>query len=396
MGARMIHVGLDGQSWDNERGFGRFTRSLVGALAARDAGFRYSLICDRPPERPVPDGIDVVVAGASHSMADSASGASARRGADLLTLARCAARLRPDLLFFPASYSFFPVPGGIPALVCIHDTIPERFPDLVFPTRRNHLLWRAKSWLARRQARRILTVSESSARDIAGMLSVPRDRIDVTTEGAEPIFAPADDPSQRDAIRQRLGIDPRDRLLVYVGGFNRHKNVVSLIRAMPAILSREPRTRLVIVGRTTGARFWDNIEDLQDAARRDARASDRISFAGELSDPDMAGLLAVADALVMPSLWEGFGLPALEAMSCGTPVLASDRGSLPEVVGNAGLFFDPTDPHALAAQAIRLLSDPGLATTLRRNALARAGQFGWDKAAHLTERSFRRTLGLKA
>ncbi len=107
----------------------------------------------------------------------------------------------------------------------------------------------------------------------------------------------------------------------------------------------------------------------------------------------MATLLNLSDGLVMPSLWEGFGLPALEAMSCGTPVLASDRGSLPEVVGDAGLYFDPLGRDALAAQAIRLLLEPGLATTLRQNASARALTFGWGRAAELTEASFRRALG---
>ncbi|MCA0272914.1 MAG: glycosyltransferase family 4 protein [Proteobacteria bacterium] len=388
----MIHVAIDALSWDNERGFGRFTRSLVAALAARGTGFRYTLLCDRAPERPVPAGVDVVIAGAGKGMADAASGAAARRGADMLTMSRAAAALKAELFFFPASYSFYPIPSLVPKLVCIHDTIPERFPDLIFPTGRNFRLWQAKTWVAKFQARRILTVSEASANDIARMLRIPRRRIDVTTEGAEPVFRPITDPATRAAARARHGIAEGDRVLTYIGGFNRHKNVASLIAAMPAILERVPGARLVIIGRTTGARFWDNIEELQETARTDARASGRIGFAGELDDEEMATLLSLSDALVMPSLWEGFGLPALEAMSSGTPVLASDRGSLPEVVGDGGLYFDPADKDALAAEAIRLLTEPGLAADLKARALARARTFGWDKAAALTEASFRRTI----
>lgn len=389
----MIHVAIDALSWDNERGFGRFTRSLVAALAARNTGFRYTLLCDHPPERPVPVGVDVVIAGAEKGMADAASGAAARGGADMLTMSRAAAGLKADLFFFPASYSFYPILSRVPKLVCIHDTIPERFPDLIFPTKRNFRLWQAKTWVAKFQARRVLTVSEASANDIAAMLRIPRKKIDVTTEGAEPVFRPITDQGPRAAARARHGIAEGDRILTYIGGFNRHKNVASLIAAMPAILDAVPKARLVIIGRTTGARFWDNIEELQESARADARASNRISFAGELDDEEMATLLNLSDALVMPSLWEGFGLPALEAMSCGTPVLASDRGSLPEVVGDGGLYFDPADKDALAAEAIRLLTEPGLAADLKARALARSRTFGWDKAASLTEASFRRTMG---
>lgn len=388
-----IHVGIDGSAWDNERGFGRFTRSLVAALAARNAGFRYTLICDRPPERPVPAGVATLVAGARRSMAEASSGAGARGSADMLALSRAAAGLGADLLFWPASYSFYPVLSRVPKLVCIHDTIPERFPDLIFPTGRNFRLWQAKSWLARRQARRILTVSDASARDIAGMLHVPREKIDVTTEGADATFRPVTDPARRAATRLRHGIATEDRVLTYVGGFNRHKNVLRLIEAMPGILAACPSARLLIVGRTTGARFWDNVDELKSGATKDARASGRISFTGEISDPDMAELLAVSEALVFPSLWEGFGLPAVEAMYCGTPVLASDRGSLPEVVGDAGLLFDPERTQDLAGAAIRLLTEPGLRDRLARAATERALRFSWERSAELTEASFLRTLG---
>ena len=107
----------------------------------------------------------------------------------------------------------------------------------------------------------------------------------------------------------------------------------------------------------------------------------------------MAELLAGAEALVLPSLWEGFGLPAVEAMACGTPVLASDRGSLPEVVGGGGLLFDPENTDEIAAAATRLLTEPGLRDELRAKALNRAAGFTWDKGAELTEAAFRRTLG---
>lgn len=388
----MIHVGIDASAWDNERGFGRFTRSLVAALADRQAGFRYTLLFATPPERPVPEGVATLIAGARQTMAAAASGAGARGGADMWGLSKAAAGMGADVLFFPAHYSFFPVCSRVPKVVCIHDTIPERFPDLIFPTRRNHLFWQAKTWLAKWQARRVMTVSEASAADIARLLRVDRARIDVVTEGAEEIFRPDRDPARRLAARARYGIAAEAPLLVYVGGFNRHKNVLALIEAMPAIVAACPDAHLAIVGRTTGARFWDNIDELKAGASRDARMSDRIVFTGEIDDADMAALLNAAQALVMPSLWEGFGLPALEAMSCGVPVLAANRGSLPEVVGEGGLYFEPEDRAELAARAVELLAGPGVQDRLAAAAFRRAGQFGWDRAAALAERSFRRAV----
>jgi alpha-1,3-rhamnosyl/mannosyltransferase len=118
--------------------------------------------------------------------------------------------------------------------------------------------------------------------------------------------------------------------------------------------------------------------------------SSHVHFTGYLSDASLAELLNGAQALVFPSLWEGFGLPAVEAMSCGIPVLASRRGSLPEVVGDAGLFFEPEDPKAIAACVNRFLHDVGLRAQLGRNALARSRLFTWARAAELAELSFRR------
>ncbi|TMV07050.1 glycosyltransferase family 4 protein [Ruegeria sediminis] len=389
----MTHIAIDASPWENERGFGRFTRNLVAALAARDAGFRYSLLFDQAPTRPVPDGVDTIIAGSGTSMSEASSGTKSRGGADLFTMAKAARRIDCDLFFYPAVYSYFPLLARRPAVVCFHDTIPERFPDLIFPTRRNLLLWQAKCRLAKMQATRVMTISEASAEDLTRILHVPRDRIDIITEGSEAVFRPIADPALLARTRQAYGIPPEAPLLVYLGGFNRHKNVLKLIEAMPQILAQVPQVRLAIVGRSTGARFWDNVEDLKASAAADAARSNSIVFTGEIEDPALAALLCAADALVFPSLWEGFGLPALEAMSCGTPVLSSDRGSLPEVVGDGGLYFDPLSSEALATQVIRLLTEPGLKEDLSKKALARAATFGWDKGAELAEGSFRRALG---
>lgn len=388
----MIHVGIDASAWENERGFGRFIRNLVTALAARDSEIRYTLLFDQAPTRPVPANVDVVIAGSDKTMAEASSGTSARGSADLMTMARAAARLDADVFFYPAVYSYFPKLGRAKSVVCYHDTIPERFPDLIFPSKLNFRLWQIKCWLAKVQATRVMTISQASADDLASILKIKPGKMDIITEGAESMFVPISDPARLAARRAAHKIPAEAPLLVYVGGFNRHKNVLRLIEAMPAILDAVPDTRLAIVGRTSGARFWDNVDELKNQAASDAKASGQIVFTGEIDDAELAELLNTASALVFPTLWEGFGLPALEAMSCGTPVLSSGRGSLPEVIGEDGLYFDPTDPDAIAARVIGFLTDPDLQARERARALQQAQLFSWDKGAELAETSFRNAL----
>jgi alpha-1,3-rhamnosyl/mannosyltransferase len=387
-----LHVGIDATCWTNDRGFGRFTRELVKALARRDTGFRYSLVFDQPPEGPVPDGVEVLVAGAERSLSAQSTGKRARAPDYVLRLGLLAGRAGFDVFFFPAVYSYFPLFARTPCVVCYHDTIAERFPELIFPSRLNHRLWQAKTWLAKQQGRRAMTVSQASARELETVLGIPPDRIDVITEGPDPVFRRLDDATRR-AARAGIGVPEGAPLLVYVGGFNRHKNVLGLLRAMPAVVEAHPDVRLAVVGDTSGKGFWDNAGELQAAVDAHPALKERVRFTGYLDDESLAGVLNGASALVFPSLAEGFGLPAVEAMACGAPVLASARGSLPEVVGEAGLFFDPEDPADIAACLNRFLGDAGLRTRLAAAVGPQVAGFTWDRAAALAEESFRRCAG---
>ncbi|MDZ4762005.1 MAG: glycosyltransferase family 1 protein [Alphaproteobacteria bacterium] len=385
-----LHVGIDATCWSNDRGFGRFTRELVKALAQRGSGIRYSLVFDEAPATPVPAGVEMMFAGAGDSLREQSAG-TARRSADyLFRLGRLASRADFDVFFFPAVYSYFPFLSRTPCVICYHDTIAERFPDLIFPTRRNFRLWRIKTAMSKLQARRAMTVSEASAREIEVVLKIPRAKIDVITEGPDPAFRILDDPAAVEAARGQLNIPRGAPLLVYVGGFNRHKNLTGLLRAMPGVLAVHPDIHLAIVGDTSGEGFWDNLPELRGLVRADPLLEKAVTFTGYLPDDVLVRLLNGASALVLPSLAEGFGLPAVEAMACGVPVLASDRGSLPEVVGDAGLLFDPEDPDDIAACLTGFFTDPGLQSRLAAKARERIALFTWARAAELAEMSFRR------
>lgn len=390
--ARPIHVGIDATSWSNDRGFGRFTRSLVTALAARDMGFRYTLLFDQPPQVALPEHVAVLCATTRRSLNEAAVGSSSRSPLYLWTMGRLARKEAFDVFFFPALYSYFPLLARIPCVVCFHDATAERMPQLLFPTRLNRFLWRAKTALARWQATRAMTVSQASAVDLENILHLAPNRIDVVTEAPAPSFRVIEDPAVASAARMRHGIPANASLLVHVGGMNPHKNILTLLKAMPAIIAQHPRTHLAIVGDTSGKGFWDNVAELQGFVAAHAPLVEHVHFTGYLEDAALAELLNAAYALVFPSLWEGFGLPAVEAMSCAVPVLASRRGSLPEVVGEAGLYFEPEDPAAIAASVLQLLRDPALREKLAGLARRRSADFRWERAAELAEGSFRRTL----
>ena len=391
MTATPLHVCIDATSWANDRGFGRFTREIVKALLERDQGFRYTLLFDQLPEEPLPPGAEILTARTGLGLNQSAVGSSARSPAYSLKMAWLARWVHYDVFFFPTLYSYFPLLQRKACVVCYHDATAERFPELLFPTRMNHWLWRAKTALAHLQTTRAMTVSETSAADLEAIHKFPRARIDVVTEGADHAFQVIDKPDLRERVRKLYGI-PRDaRLLAHLGGMNAHKNILGLLKAMPQIIAAEPATHLAIVGDTSGKGFWDNVDELKAFVAATDPLPAHVHFTGYVSDPDLAELLNASDALVFPSLWEGFGLPAVEAMSCGIPVLASNRGgSLPEVVGDAGLLFEPEDPDAIASCVIGFLRDGALRAKLARNAVARARLFSWSRGAELAEESFRR------
>lgn len=388
------HVGIDATTWSNDRGFGRFTREFVTALAARDSEFRYTLVFDQPPSGrwPVPEGVEVQVATTGRNLNEAAVGDQARSPTYLLQMGKLVARAKFDLFYFPAVYSYFPLFSRVPKVVCYHDTTAERIPHLLFPKKINHRLWQVKTWLAKQQTTRAMTVSESSARDMVDFLNIPRSRIDVVTEAADPVFRPIDDAAIAAQARARYGIPDAAKLFVYVGGMNAHKNILELLKAMPEVIEKHDEAHLAIVGSTSGKGFWDNVPELMAFVEANPVLKERVHFTDYISDEDLVELFASTDALVFPSLWEGFGLPAVEAMSCNVPVLASDLSSLPEVIGDAGLFFDPHDRRAIRDTLIRFLDDGDLRARLKAAALPRAATFTWDLAAELGEECFRRTL----
>jgi glycosyltransferase involved in cell wall biosynthesis len=266
-----------------------------------------------------------------------------------------------------------PVRPRIPSVVTIADVTWLRQPESVPLVTR--LLWRTVVPLGMRSATRVVAHSNAAALEIAEDLGIPRDRIDVIPHG--PGALPEAAPSPEDELRSRLGLG-RGPIVLAVSALSAHKNVEALVEAIPQVHKAFPSTTLVVPGNPTR-----RSEELAERAQV-LGVSDWVVFPGWVSAADLDGLYNAASCFVFPSFREGFGLPLLEAMAREVPIACSNSSALPEVAGDAALYFDPDRPDTIAGAIARILDDPTLAAELIDRGRARQRMFTWSKAAEKT------------
>jgi glycosyltransferase involved in cell wall biosynthesis len=374
-----MRIGIDGSCLSNRRGFGRFTRQLLGALSQHSTEHEFTVFVDRPSADTVsiPDRFERVIVPVREAPSRAARAQGSRRLLDMIAMGLAVAQRGVDLMYFPATYSFFPVWNVGKLVVTMHDTLPLSHPELVFPSRKGQLAWRIKETTAVRMADRIVTVSHASRRDIAAWSGLPERRIHVITEGPEAGFGPrAIGPEARRVLGQ-FGIPIDGRFFLYVGGLSPHKNLLRLVDAFAEAAPDD--VRLVLVGDVNDV-FHTHVPQIRAAITRHG-LEERVILAGFVPDEDLVYLYSFAYALILPSLLEGFGLPAVEAMACGTPVVSSRAGSLPEVVGDAGVYFEATDVASIAGAIRTILGAPSHRDALAKLALERSALFTWEESA---------------
>lgn len=300
-----------------------------------------------------------------------------------VAVARAARSRGAGLLHSPVGVG--PAAGGPPLAVTIHDLAVLRFPEL-FRGWHRRFLTALFPRLARR-ARVVFTVSEASRIDIVERLGVPADRVVATPLGVDPRFAAAAlDTAAVERARDRFALP--ERYLLVVGALEPRKNIPALLRAMRA-LAGDPRARdLTLVH--AGAPGW-RLHDLR-AEAESLGVGTRVRFLGFAPDDLLPALYAGATAFAFPSRFEGFGLPVLEAMASGCPVLTSDVSSMPEVAGDAALLVDPDDDEAIADALARIWSDEPLRERLRAAGRRRAARFTWAETARRTAEGYERAL----
>ena len=358
-----MRIAIDGRKL-RDYGIGTYVRNLLRQLGRQDTVNEYVVYCRASDcdtvEELGPRFRAIVETAGAYSIAE--------QFALPIDLRRDGAEL------FHAPHYVLPVLTPCRSVVTIHDCIHLRFPQYL-PSTLGYAYARGQMWTATHRAARVITVSEASKRDILRYFRVPESRIDVIYNAIDDRFwqePPADEVAR---VRERYRLT--DPFVLYAGNIKPHKNLERLIEAFHVMRQTSPdlvNVQLLIIG--------DEISKyatLRRAVHRH-KLHKHVRFFGFVSDQTLAALYRLADVFVFPSLYEGFGLPPLEAMASGTPVIASNVSSLPEVVGNAAVMIDPYEPDAIADAMRRVLTSAELRADLRAKGLARAREFSWERS----------------
>lgn len=343
-------------------GVGTYVRNLLRYLSRIDRTTEYVLLC-----RSEDCGVEQELGENFRSVVEDAPAYSVR---EQITVPIALRREGVDL--FHAPHYVLPLLTPCKSVVTIHDCIHLRFPQYL-PNRLSYAYARASLWTAAHRSDRVLTVSEASKRDVLRYFRIPPSKIDVIYNAIDERFG--ETPAEEEIARVRERYQLNDPFVLYAGNIKPHKNLERLIEAFHTLRRGGfEQVKLLIIG--------DEISKYATLRRavHKYKLHKHVRFFGFVPDRTLAALYRLAAVFVFPSLYEGFGLPPLEAMASGTPVITSNVSSLPEVVGDAAILIDPYEPDAIAEAMRRVLTEPALRDALRAKGLARVREFSWERS----------------
>ncbi len=349
-------------------GIGRYTTGLARALAAR-GDLELVQVCrpgEDPPVGPGPNSTSVNAGAHPFSL----------RGA--LQLGRLVVAAKPDIihsLHFPT-----PMPLDRPLVVTLHDLTPMVVPG-VLPSTVKRTIYRRWNIRATRRAARIIVPSQATAQDVSRLFTVSQHKLEIIPEAVDDFSC-----GPIASLEGRLADLASQPYLLSMGNTKPHKDLPTLLQAFSLLASSEPDLRLLLVGAGPPGYIDRN------TAKAPPEIRARVSFTGWVEDTELRALYSGALAFVFPSRYEGFGLPPLEAMAFGAPVVCAEASSLPEAVGEAALFFPSGDAPGLAEVLRRLLHDPALREDLKRAGREHAARFSWAHTAASTAQVYRSVL----
>ena len=377
-----MRVALSGWFWDYpETGSGQYVRALVAALAETAPASQFVVLMPTPPV--------TEVTGAPNVEFRVAPGKRTNLGKlwwEQVTLPRAARRNGADLLHVP--YWAPPLLALLPTVVTIHDLIP-----LLLKPYRGGLLVRLYTAFVRATSARatlLLTDSEASRRDIIAHVRVPPARVRTVYLAVDEAYSDLSGCEKPDrSVLEELGVQPG--YILYLGGFDVRKNVRGVCAAFARVAQAVPDARLVIAGKLP-AMDSDFAPDPRRLAREAGIPAGRVRFVDFVPESAKPALYRGARVFIFPSFYEGFGLPPLEALACGTPVVGSNTSSLPEVVGDAGVLVDPDNVDGMTDALTRLLTDDAFHAELQVRALPQAARFSWQTTARETYAAYGKVL----
>jgi len=358
-----LRIGIDARLAAAPRtGIGSYTASLVDALGRIDGPEQFVLFSNEPLPEP------------EHPRIENAVLPVKQRYLWTFGALPGACRARRLDLFHGTSNFEVPAFAGCPLVATVHDLIPLRCPGAV--SRRYRLLFRVLTRRALRAAQFVMTDAEYTRREILEYFPVAQHKVVTVPLAAGPAFTPDPDPEERRRVCARHGL--AGRYLLFVSVFEPRKNIPLLVDAFEIFRREYPHGSAFQLALAGGA-GWRGAEIAASVRRRGLEPAVRLL--GYVPDEDLPWLYRGAELAVIPSQYEGFGLSALEAMACGTPVLAADASSLPEVVGDAGELFAPGNPALLARRIAEITATPGRRAEMRAHGLVRDAGFSWDRTA---------------
>jgi glycosyltransferase involved in cell wall biosynthesis len=282
---------------------------------------------------------------------------------------------------YHSTYYLMPYSMRLPTVLTFYDLIPLQHPATV--SRRARTLFRLTMGMALSVSAQVVSISEAARRDLLARFKLPPEKVTTTPLAADARFCPQ---SPGELARVRAAYDLPGKMVLFVGINKPHKNLVRLVEAFGRLLEQGSRATLVLAGP------WDErYPEAKEAAAR-LPAGDSVRFLGPVADADLPALYAAATVFVLPSVYEGFGLPVLEAMACGAAVACSNTSSLPEIAGEAALLFDPYDVESIASAIGRLLDDGALRRRMVQAGLEQAARFTWEKTAAQTLDVYRKLV----
>ncbi len=365
-----MKIGVDARVILKYPGLGRYCRNIIEGLAGIDGSNDYTVFTLAPLE--IKNSRFKVVR-VNHPVLSYKT---------FYAFSRLINKYGFDVFF--SAFQVAPLAVACPMTVIVHDMM-----DLMYPDAFTHHPFLIKMGLKSffkfaiprtiKRSDRIITVSESTRKDLLDYFKdVPPWKVVSILEGVEPSFAPVTEKAALDAVKKKYGIT--GRFILYLGSIKPYKNLNGVVEAFARLRNRHGIKDVELV--IAGLKHF-TVDDFQKKVDSLGLGSS-VRRVGFISEEDLPAVYSTAEVFLFPSIWEGFGLPALEAMACGAPVITSNTSSLPEVVGDAGIKVNPLDYDEMALRLKEVLADEGLRERMRSMGIARARGFSWEKAAART------------